>query len=142
MKALCLVVSEKKIFENWILKTYLLTPWPTYATNWNGLNNFGRGTPRDPSCEVWAKSNERFQRRIRLNEKVYAHTHWMTRKTDKEQWTVTIAHSEHFVLRWAKNERSRSCSLRQDFRKFYFKNIFFDPMTYLSNQLKRFEQLW
>jgi len=31
-------------------KTYFLTPWPTYATNWNGLNNFDKGTPRDHSC--------------------------------------------------------------------------------------------
>jgi len=50
MKALDLVVSDKKIFESFILKTYLLTPWPTYATNWNGLNNFDdRGPPRDHS---------------------------------------------------------------------------------------------
>jgi len=41
----------------------LLTPWHTYATNWNGLKNFGRGTHRDHSCEVWSKCNERFQRR-------------------------------------------------------------------------------
>jgi len=42
MKALGLVVSDKKIFENCILKIYFLTPWPSYATNWNGLNSFGR----------------------------------------------------------------------------------------------------
>jgi len=41
MKALGLVVSNKKIFKNCILKTYFLTHGPTYATNWNGLNNFG-----------------------------------------------------------------------------------------------------
>jgi len=41
IKALGLVVSDKKIFENCILKTYFLTLWPTYATNWNGLNNIG-----------------------------------------------------------------------------------------------------
>jgi len=70
-----LVVSDKKIFENCILKTYFLTPWPTYATNWNGLNNFDRGTPRDHSCEVWSKSNELYQRRSRLNENVFARTH-------------------------------------------------------------------
>jgi len=40
MKALGRVVSDKKIFENCILKTYFFTLWPTYATNWNGLNNF------------------------------------------------------------------------------------------------------
>jgi len=70
MKALGLVLSDKKFFENCILKTYLLTPLPTYATNWNGLNNFGRGTPRDHSSEVWSKSNERFQRRRCLSKNV------------------------------------------------------------------------
>jgi len=49
-------------------KTYLLTPWPTYATNWNGLNNFERGPPRDHSCEVWSKSNKWFQRRCCLKK--------------------------------------------------------------------------
>ena len=44
MKALGLVVSDKKIFESFILKTYLLTPWPTYVANWIGLNNFGDHT--------------------------------------------------------------------------------------------------
>ena len=43
MKALGLVVSDKKIFENCILKTYFLTLWHTYATNQNHLNKFGRG---------------------------------------------------------------------------------------------------
>jgi len=30
MKAVGLVDSDKKIFENCILKTYFLTPWPIY----------------------------------------------------------------------------------------------------------------
>jgi len=47
MKAPGLVVSDTKIFENCILNTYLLTLWPTYATNQNHLNNFGRGPTRD-----------------------------------------------------------------------------------------------
>jgi len=54
MKALGLVVSDKKIFENCILKNYFLTPWPTNATNQNHLNNFGRGPLRDHSCRVWS----------------------------------------------------------------------------------------
>jgi len=61
MKALGLVLSE--IFENCILKTYFLTLWPTYAINWNGLKELGRGPPRDHSCEVWSKSNWWCQRR-------------------------------------------------------------------------------
>jgi len=40
MKALSLVISDKKIFENCILQTYFLTTWPIYATNQNHLNNF------------------------------------------------------------------------------------------------------
>ena len=39
MKALGLVVSEKKIFGNCVLKTYFLTPRPTYAIILNRLNN-------------------------------------------------------------------------------------------------------
>jgi len=50
-------------FEN-----LFLTLWPTYATNWNGLNNFDRGPPRDLSCEVWSKSNKWFQRRCCLKK--------------------------------------------------------------------------
>ena len=46
--------------------TYLLTPWPTYTTNWNGLNNFDRRPPRDHSCEVWSNSYKRFKRRCCL----------------------------------------------------------------------------
>jgi len=41
MKAQGLVVLDKKIFENCILKTYFFTPWLTYATNQNHLNNVG-----------------------------------------------------------------------------------------------------
>ena len=44
-------------FWKFHFKTYLLTPWPTYTTNWNGLNNFDRGPPRDHSCEVWSNSH-------------------------------------------------------------------------------------
>jgi len=133
MKALGLVVSDKKNFESFILKTYFLTPWPTYATNWNGLNNFDRGPPRDHSCEVWSKSNKRFQRRCRLKKLLtHARTHGRTtdaghwritkahlstscsgelkslRTTDDGQSPVTIAHHEHFVLRWAKKLRFRN----------------------------------
>ena len=50
-------------FEN-----IFLTPWPTSATNWNGLKNFDRGTPRHHFCEVWSKSIKRFQRRCSLKK--------------------------------------------------------------------------
>jgi len=127
MKSLGVVVSDKKIFENCILKTYFLTPWHTYAINQNHLNKFGRGPPRDHSCEVWSKSNKWFQRRRYLSKKVYARrtTHGARRTphdarsttTDDGQSPVTIAHHEHFVLRLAKKFISvlfscRLCFLR------------------------------
>ena len=110
MKALGIVVSDKKIFENCILKT-----------NWNNLNNFGRGPPRDDSCEVSSKSNELFQRRRCLSKKVYARR----TTTDDGQRPVTIAHHEHFVFRLAKTmllffpcrlifSQIRLCFLRTD----------------------------
>ena len=90
MKVLGLVVSDKKIFENCILKTYILTPWPTYATNWNGLNKFDRGPPRDHSCEVWSKFNKRFQRRCCLKKLL---TDGRTdARTDDGHWRITKAH--------------------------------------------------
>ena len=49
-------------------KNLILTQCPNYATKWNGLNNFGRETPGDHSCEVWSKSNERFQRKSCLKK--------------------------------------------------------------------------
>jgi len=101
MKALGLVVSDKKIFENCILKTYFLTPWPTFATNWNGLNNFDRGPPRDHSCEVWSKSNKRFQRRCCL-KKLLTHTRTHGRRTLDIEGSQKL--TEHFVLRWAKKQ--------------------------------------
>ena len=101
MKALGHVVSDKKIFENCILKTYFLTLWPTYATNWNGLNNFDRGPPRDHSCDVWSKSIKWFQRRCCL-KKLLTHARTHARTMDDWQWAITKAHLEHFVLRWAK----------------------------------------
>ena len=92
MKPLGLVVSDK-IFRNCILKTYFLTQWPTYATNWNGLNNFDRGPPRDHSCLV--KIQSVVSEEMLFKEIVDA-------RTDDGQWAITKAHLEHFVLRWAK----------------------------------------
>ena len=103
MKALGHVVSDKKIFENCILKTYFLTLWPTYATNWKGLNNFDRGPPRDHSCEVWSKSIKWFQRRCCLKKLL---THRRTRARTHGRWTTDNGPSQKLTLstknRWAK----------------------------------------
>ena len=91
-----------------------LTPWPTYATNWNGLNNFDRRPPRDHSCEVWSKSNRRFQRRCCLN-KLLTHA----RTTDAGHWRITKAKKlltdgrtdgRHRTLKDHKSSLSTLCS--------------------------------
>ena len=118
MKALGLVVSDKKIFENCILKTYLLTLWPTYAINWNNLNNFDRGPPRDHSCEVWSKSNERFQRRRCLSKQVYARrtTDDARRTTDDDGRRTKTDHNSSPWALWRNNfgrgpPRDHSCEV-------------------------------
>jgi len=46
------------------------------------------------------------------------------------------------MMLYIEYESTGPCSFRQeDFLKFHFENLFFDPVTYLCNQLERFEQL-
>jgi len=125
MKALGLVVSDK-ILDNCLLKTYFLTPWPTYVTNWNGLNILERGPPRDHFCEVWSKSNERFQRRRCLSKKVDGRR----TTTDDGQRPVTIAHPEHFVLRWAKNKLWKQNKINTMF--FFSKWFIFEWVVFVT----------
>jgi len=81
----------------------------TYLCNQSEpFEQLGRGPPRDHSCLVWSKSNEWFQRRRCLSKKVYGR-----RTMHDGQSPVTIAHHEHFVLRWAKNVLLWSCLKRQ-----------------------------
>jgi len=47
------------------------------------------------------------------------------------------------MMLYTKYENSGHCSFRQeDFLKLHFKNLLFDPVTYLCNQSEPFEQLW
>jgi len=44
------------------------------------------------------------------------------------------------MMLYIKYESSGPCSFTQeDFKKFHFKNLFIDPVTYLGNQLERFK---
>jgi len=57
-------------------------------------------------------------------------------------WT-TLVEDLYMTLLYTKYESSGPCSFRQeDFWKLHFKNLFFDPVTYLCNQVERFEQIW
>ena len=60
----------------------------------NGLSNFGKGSPKEPSCKIISKSVLPFWRRSRLKQKV--DNAWTM---DDGQRLITIAHHEHFVLR-------------------------------------------
>ena len=44
-------------FWKYHFKNLFLTPWPTYETKQNHLNNFVKGLPRDHSCWVWSNSH-------------------------------------------------------------------------------------
>ena len=47
------------------------------------------------------------------------------------------------MMLYTKYESSRPCRSRQeDFLKVAFKNLFFDPVTYLCAQSEPFEQFW
>jgi len=133
MKAMGLVVLDIKCFENCILKTSFLTQWPTYPTIWNCLNNFNRGPHRDPSCEVWSKSNKWFQMRCSL-KKLLTHARTDAQMVDDGQWAIAKAHLEHVVLRWAKKIWSLEFHSSRFFKTAFWKP-FFDPViTYATNQ--------
>ena len=51
------VVSDKKIFKVFYIDTYIgkisPAPWRTcFLTNPNGLNNLGRGSPKEHFCKI------------------------------------------------------------------------------------------
>jgi len=85
MKALGLVVSDRKVFEYYVLKTYLCDPMTYVCYQLERYHSF----------EVWSKSNEGFQRRRCLSKNVDGRC----TTEDDGQRPVTIAHPENFVRR-------------------------------------------
>jgi len=60
MKALGLVVPDKKVFFNFIFKPFLsYNLHNNYVTNQKHLNNFSRGPHKDHSCEVWFREDDK-----------------------------------------------------------------------------------
>ena len=56
-------------------------------------------------------------------------------------WLIFV--EDLYMMLYIKYESSGPYSVRQeDFWKLHFENLFFDPMTYLSNQSEPFEQFW
>ena len=61
------VVSDKKIFSSFLYR-YIgkISPapwWPCFLTNPNGLNNLGRGSPKEHFCKIILKSVQWFRTR-------------------------------------------------------------------------------
>jgi len=79
MKLWALLFQTRR-FLKFHFKTYLLTLWPIYATNWIGLSNFDRGPSRDHSCEVWSKEEMLFKEIVdgRTDARTHARTHART----------------------------------------------------------------
>ena len=124
MKALGLVVLDKKIFENCILKTYFLTPWPTYAFNLNRMNNFDSEPPRSHSCEVWSKSNKRFQRRCCL-KKLLTHARTHGRRTLKDhKSSLSTSCSDELKIGMSQKDSSEVWSCNTLNNIFYKTSIF------------------
>jgi len=46
------------------------------------------------------------------------------------------------MMLYTKFESSGPCSFRQDLKNMPIEDLFFDPVTYLSNQSELFEQFW
>ena len=60
-----LLVQEKKLF-----KGFSIFSSGGHLVEWNGLSNFGRGSPKESSCIIISKSVQPFWRRSRLKQKV------------------------------------------------------------------------
>jgi len=82
---------QEDFWKFYFKNLYILTQWPTYATNWNGLNNFDRGPPRDHSCEVWSNSHKWLKRRCCL-KKLLTDARTDARTTDAGHWRITKAY--------------------------------------------------
>jgi len=129
------------------LKTYFLTLWPISTINLNRLNNFDSEQPRNHSCEVWSNSHKRFKSRCRLKFYLYNSMlncdPWGGVNLNPRGIILTTLVEDLEMMLYTKYESSGPCSFRrEDFFKLHFENLFIDPVTYLCNQLERFEQLW
>ena len=85
--------------------------WPSWISDWIDFSYFWSTSHPDASCQVSSQLAQGC-RRSRLLKQLLT-PHYGCRTTDDGHWMITIAHHEHFVLRWAKkleNERKVSRS--------------------------------
>jgi len=94
------VVLDKTIVKYCILKTYICTLWPTYATTRTVWTIFVWDHQRIVLVKLGHNSTSGFRGGdvlVNMQTHIGRHT---TPTTDKRP--VPIAYHEHFVLRWAK----------------------------------------
>ena len=134
-KPLCFFVSDEKIFENCILRTYCLTIWKTLVGDHPGIISaeFGQipivyekklflSFPYIINVRLWPPEQCQFL------PQGHSLNNFGRRPLDD-------------VIYWL--WKLGRCSFGQeDFFKVHFENKCFDPVTFLFNQLDWFKQLW
>ena len=80
--------------------------WPSWISDRNDFSYFLSTSHPDASYQVLSQMAQGCRRSRLLKQLFTPHDRrWMT---DDWHWLTTIAHHEHFVLRWAKNDHKWS----------------------------------
>ena len=97
--------------QEYFLSFYFQLLWqPEFFTEFKSLKYSESASSKDHFCEVSSKSVGRFQKRkifqVIVHRRADGRTYGrMDRRTNPGHWLITIAHSEHIVLRWAKKNQ-------------------------------------
>ena len=120
--------SGEEIFKGFYHRWAWPPPW---SMDCDHFSNFSFPLPKEAPYEIWAKLAQGLQRRSRLKMLTDGGADAWTdarRTTDDGHSLTTIAHHEHFVLRWAKNTsrslHSFSVSLNRSCRSWTFCSLF------------------
>ena len=98
--------EAKNRFSRW-------RPWrPSWISDRNDFSYFWSTSHPDASYQVSSQLAQGYRRSRLLKQLLTPHdgrrtTHDGRRTTDDGHWLTTIAHHEHFVLRWAKKKRKK-----------------------------------
>ena len=86
------------LLKFWHFGPFFVPRQPEFWSKFNSFSYFGKGSPGQHSCEVWMELALWFRRSSHLKEIVDA----TQQTTNNTHSLITIAHHEHFMLRWAK----------------------------------------
>ena len=118
---------------------FLLVAMATTVMELNSLDNFCKASPKEHPYKVSSRLAQWFRRKTCLKKLL---TDDRRRTTDAWYRAITIAHSEHFVLRWANNGKFYTGGPRwpwiaylnfwEDHIKFFFLVAFREELTRIS----------